>query len=230
MPLLGEANPVALLFEGGDTPVPLAASIRRIAHFGFADGTVQVVAEVHAGMAADLACLMVDQVPTILGEGLTAAPAIVGIHPLLGAVLTGGEVVQHYAAAVRVYGPLTALGVKCGNGKNDEKSEYCGEPELRHGVPKVPNFGPVDVLNRRSPLYLRTIMTLSRNKNEQPVITLDKELKPSSMRRLTDYIRYLELTDGAKKVTQKQVDAIADSITASYWKKNKKRFLSADHR
>ncbi len=73
-------------------------------------------------------------------------------------------------------------------------------------------------------------MTFTRSKDDRPVITLDRELAPSSMRALTAYIRYLELTDGAARVNRKEVDALADRIDEGYWKKHKKLFQGAHRR
>ena len=73
-------------------------------------------------------------------------------------------------------------------------------------------------------------MTLSRNEKDQLVVTFERELQPKTVSSLVKYLRFLELMDGAKKVPQKDIDALADKVKSEWWKKNKKTFLRESRR
>ena len=67
-------------------------------------------------------------------------------------------------------------------------------------------------------------MTVRRNNKDEVVITLPPKMKSETVQIVLDYVRYLELAEGSM-ATQKQADALADEINASWWRKNRKRIL-----
>ncbi len=73
-------------------------------------------------------------------------------------------------------------------------------------------------------------MTVSRNKKDQLVITLDPRVDPDAVQRLLDKLMFMELAKKAKKVSQKRIDEIADEITAAYWARMKKLLLREGRR
>ena len=73
-------------------------------------------------------------------------------------------------------------------------------------------------------------MTLSRNKKDQLVITLDAKVDPDAVQRLLDQLKFMEVAKKAKKVSQKRIDEIADEVTAAYWAKTKKLLLREGRR
>lgn len=67
-------------------------------------------------------------------------------------------------------------------------------------------------------------MIVERSKRNKLVITISPPVDSYSLQRLIDYAKYLEATS---KSRAKQVDAdkLADGVNASWWAKNKKRFI-----
>lgn len=72
-------------------------------------------------------------------------------------------------------------------------------------------------------------MTVRRNKKDQLVITLDPGVDEVAVQRILDRILFEELARKAKKVSQRRMNDIADSITAAYWERVQKQ-LRADRR
>ena len=68
-------------------------------------------------------------------------------------------------------------------------------------------------------------MTVRRNDKDQLVVSLSDKVDPMEIQRTLDYLQYLELVAGSK-ATPKQVDALAKEAKRSWWRKNKKKFLS----
>ena len=66
-------------------------------------------------------------------------------------------------------------------------------------------------------------MQIQQN-NEQFTITLSNTINAFGKQKLIDYAKYLELTSQSK-AKQKDADDFAEQINASWWKKNKKRFI-----
>ena len=66
-------------------------------------------------------------------------------------------------------------------------------------------------------------MIIARTKKKL-TITLSSAVDSYELQRVIDYIKYLESTSKAK-TKQKEVDKLADEINASWWAKNKKRFI-----
>ena len=73
-------------------------------------------------------------------------------------------------------------------------------------------------------VYLWATMTVRRNNKDEVVITLPPRMRSETVQILLDYVRYLELAEGSK-ATEKQANAVADEINASWWRKNRKRIL-----
>ena len=67
-------------------------------------------------------------------------------------------------------------------------------------------------------------MLLERTDNDKIVITLHSSVDNFSLQRLIDYAKYLEATAG-RKAKQKDVDILADEVNATWWAKNRKRFI-----
>lgn len=67
-------------------------------------------------------------------------------------------------------------------------------------------------------------MVIERTSKNKLLITLSARVDSYSLQRLIDYIKYLEITS---KSMAKQADAdeLADQVNASWWTKNKKRFV-----
>ncbi len=66
-------------------------------------------------------------------------------------------------------------------------------------------------------------MVVERTSNKL-VITLSSSVDNYSLQRLIDYVKYLETTS-KRKAKQTDVDKLANKVNASWWKKNKKRFI-----
>lgn len=73
-------------------------------------------------------------------------------------------------------------------------------------------------------------MTLTRNKKDQWVITLDGRLDREAVQRVLDRLELEALTAGWKKVPAKRVREIADEITAAYWAKASERLAHGGRR
>ncbi len=67
-------------------------------------------------------------------------------------------------------------------------------------------------------------MLIERTKNDKIVITLSSSVDSFGLQRLIDYIKYLEATSKSK-AKQSEVDNLADEVNASWWSKNRKRFV-----
>lgn len=67
-------------------------------------------------------------------------------------------------------------------------------------------------------------MTITRNKKDQLVITLDGHVDPDAVRRLLDKLEFMELASGIEKVPAKRVDEIAEEIKSSWWAKYKEAY------
>lgn len=67
-------------------------------------------------------------------------------------------------------------------------------------------------------------MLIERTTNNQIVITVSSSVDSFGLQRLIDYVKYLEATSKSK-VKQSDIDKLADEVNASWWKKNRKRFI-----
>lgn len=67
-------------------------------------------------------------------------------------------------------------------------------------------------------------MEIDRTKKNKLTITLSSSIDFYGLQRLIDYVKYLEATSKSK-VKQTDVDKLADAVNASWWVKNKKRFI-----
>ena len=67
-------------------------------------------------------------------------------------------------------------------------------------------------------------MVIERTNNNQKTITVSSSVDSFGLQRLIDYIKYLEAT-AKSKVKQSDIDKLADEVNASWWKKNRKRFI-----
>ena len=73
-------------------------------------------------------------------------------------------------------------------------------------------------------------MTLSRNKKDELVITVDPKVDPAAVQRLLDKLEFIELAKGTKKVTQQRAEKIAEEIKSSWWAKYKKLYRAEGRR
>lgn len=69
-----------------------------------------------------------------------------------------------------------------------------------------------------------TSMLVERTNNDKIVITLSSSVDSFGLQRLIDYMKYLEATSKSK-AKQSDVDKLADEVNASWWSKNRKRFI-----
>ena len=67
-------------------------------------------------------------------------------------------------------------------------------------------------------------MLIERTSNNQIVITVSSSVDSFGLQRLIDYVKYLEATSKSK-AKQSDVDKLADEVNASWWAKNRKRFI-----
>ena len=67
-------------------------------------------------------------------------------------------------------------------------------------------------------------MLIERNDNNQIVIKVSSSIDSFGLQRLIDYIKYLEAT-AKTKAKQSDADNLADEVNASWWTKNRKRFI-----
>ena len=65
-------------------------------------------------------------------------------------------------------------------------------------------------------------MLIERTNNNQIVITLSSSVDSFGLRRLVDYVKYLEAT-AKSKAKQSQIDKLADEVNTSMRSKNIKR-------
>lgn len=73
-------------------------------------------------------------------------------------------------------------------------------------------------------------MTISRNKKDQLVITLDGNVDPDAVKRLLDKLEFMELATGSRKVPAKRVAEIAEEIKSSWWSKYKEAYRAEGRR
>jgi hypothetical protein len=67
-------------------------------------------------------------------------------------------------------------------------------------------------------------MLIERTDNNTITITVSSSVDSFGLQRLLDYVKYLEATSKSK-AKQSAVDKLADEVNASWWAKNKKRFV-----
>jgi hypothetical protein len=67
-------------------------------------------------------------------------------------------------------------------------------------------------------------MLIERTENNQITITVSSSVDNFGLQRLIDYIKYLEATSKSK-AKQSDIDQLADEVNASWWEKNRKRFI-----
>ena len=67
-------------------------------------------------------------------------------------------------------------------------------------------------------------MLIEQSNKNQIVITLSSKIDSFGLQRLIDYVKYLEATS-LSKAKQFDVDKLADEVNASWWNKNRKRFI-----
>lgn len=67
-------------------------------------------------------------------------------------------------------------------------------------------------------------MVIERTNKNKLVITVSSAVDSYGLQRLIDYVKYLEAT-AKSKAKQADVDKLADQVNASWWVKNKKRFI-----
>ncbi len=67
-------------------------------------------------------------------------------------------------------------------------------------------------------------MLIERTNNNQITITVSSAVDSFGLQRLIDYVKYLEAT-AKSKAKQADVDKLADEVNASWWTKNRKRFI-----
>ncbi len=67
-------------------------------------------------------------------------------------------------------------------------------------------------------------MVIERTTKNKLTITLSSSVDSYGLQRLIDYVKYLEATSKSK-AKQSDADKLADEVNASWWTKNKKRFI-----
>ena len=67
-------------------------------------------------------------------------------------------------------------------------------------------------------------MLVERINDDKIVITLSSSVDSFGLQRVIDYMKYLEVTSKSK-AKQSDVDKLADDVNASWWSKNRKRFI-----
>ena len=67
-------------------------------------------------------------------------------------------------------------------------------------------------------------MIIEHWENNETLIKLSSSLNSFNFRRLVDHIKCLEIISKSK-AKQKNIDALANSVSANWWKENKKRFI-----
>ena len=70
----------------------------------------------------------------------------------------------------------------------------------------------------------RDAMLIERTNNNKITITVSSSVDSFGLQRLIDYVKYLEAT-AKSKAKQSDVDKLADEVNASWWAKNRKRFI-----
>lgn len=67
-------------------------------------------------------------------------------------------------------------------------------------------------------------MLIERTNDKQITITVSSSVDSFGLQRLIDYVKYLEATSKSK-AKQTDVDKLADTVNAAWWKKNRNRFI-----
>ena len=67
-------------------------------------------------------------------------------------------------------------------------------------------------------------MVVERTKKNKLTITLPSSIGSFGLQRIIDYVKYLEAVSKSR-AKQTDVDQLADKINASWWAKNKSRFI-----
>ena len=67
-------------------------------------------------------------------------------------------------------------------------------------------------------------MLIERTNNNQITITVSSSVDSFGLQRLIDYVKYLEAT-AKSKAKQSDIHKLADEVNASWWNKNRKRFI-----
>ena len=66
-------------------------------------------------------------------------------------------------------------------------------------------------------------MLIERQENNEILIKLSLDLSTFNFQRLIDYARLLEITSKSK-AKQNDIDALANDVSANWWKKKQKTF------
>ncbi len=69
-------------------------------------------------------------------------------------------------------------------------------------------------------------ITIKQNAKKETVITISGKIDEAATERAMQYLRYLQLTDGFKKVTQAQVDELSRDVKRGMARKRRKRLAS----
>lgn len=67
-------------------------------------------------------------------------------------------------------------------------------------------------------------MLIERTNDNQIIITVSSGVDSFGLQRIIDYLKYLEAT-AKSKAKQSDVNNLADEVNASWWAKNRKRFI-----
>ncbi|HRH02900.1 MAG TPA: hypothetical protein PLN13_10600 [Bacteroidia bacterium] len=67
-------------------------------------------------------------------------------------------------------------------------------------------------------------MLVERNANNQITITVSSSVDSFGLQRVIDYVKYLEATSKSK-AKQSDIDKLSDEVNATWWTKNRKRFI-----
>ncbi len=67
-------------------------------------------------------------------------------------------------------------------------------------------------------------MVIERTNDNQIIITVSSGVDSFGLQRIIDYLKYLEAT-AKSKAKQSDVNNLADEVNASWWAKNRKRFI-----
>ncbi len=67
-------------------------------------------------------------------------------------------------------------------------------------------------------------MLIERTANDKVIITLPSTVDNFGLQKLIDYAKYLDAT-AKSKAKQADADKLADEVNASWWTKNRKRFI-----
>lgn len=67
-------------------------------------------------------------------------------------------------------------------------------------------------------------LLIKRTNDNQITITVSSSVDSFGLQRLIDYVKYLEATS-MSKAKQSDIDKLADEVNATWWTKNRKRFI-----